>query len=493
MPAFPSISWAVAGAALLLAVSPVRAESDNDSTRGTPSEVCCPDTVVYPTGDAVRDLAAVQAAVEGGGTVRLKARDTRGRPRAFNFGTFPAGFIEWNPVGPVSGFVALGLGGEIVPLAFDWGTLYVSVGNDVRLVGEVVRGARTTIEGGTVPIRNFADRPIPGGGSATVFGLGSVTIEGVRFVGSALQSIYTTQLSVLPEVRALLEARHERPRFEIRGNEFIEVKPALSYFLDGGQVVPTVWYALGAVTDGPQGTVRLDDNLLQFAAGRWAAEQRAFEAKNGFDALPEIWEGFSIADLQAHADIEDNTVRGVDVGLLVYFSGKDFVRIARNWVELRPEGFVGIGCYANHTYVVEDNTVKASGANPDGIILLPSESALGINDSSVRHNRIVLDGSDFGGISLIGAGARNRFSDNRIEGSGAYALGLVQDAFAPEGLAEGNRFTGNQLSGFTPRDSQVYGEGVHVFFDVNTRNNFFAGNPGTVRDLGEGNVFRDGH
>ena len=98
-----------------------------------------------------------------------------------------------------------------------------------------------------------------------------------------------------------------------------------------------------------------------------------------------------------------------------------------------------------------------------------------------------MDGSDFGGISLFGAGSNNVFVGNRVDGSAAYAVGLVSDA--PDAAATSNFFVGNQLSTFTPRDSSWYGTGAHVFFDVNTRGNVFVGKSGTVKDLGRENVF----
>jgi hypothetical protein len=150
---------------------------------------------------------------------------------------------------------------------------------------------------------------------------------------------------------------------------------------------------------------------------------------------------------------------------------------------------VGISAQANHRYLVERNTVITEGANPDGIYLLASDPAAGINGSTVRQNHVVMNGSDFGAISLIGAGAFNVFAENRVEGSAAYALGLVADFFAPDSIATANLFLGNQISQFTPRDSAFYGSGAHVFFDVNTRRNVFVGKRGTVKDLGQDNVF----
>jgi hypothetical protein len=139
------------------------------------------------------------------------------------------------------------------------------------------------------------------------------------------------------------------------------------------------------------------------------------------------------------------------------------------------------------TYLIERNTVFASGVNPDGIVLWASDPLVGINDSTVRRNRIVLDGSDFAGISLIGGGARNSFTQNVIEGSGAFALGLVADFFAPDTVAQANAFAGNQISHFNPRESSVYGFATHVFFDAHSRANVFVGNSRSVVDFGQDN------
>jgi hypothetical protein len=435
-------------------------------------------TVVRPTGDPARDVQAVRAAVRAGGTVLLKATDAAGKPRAFDFGDFPVGAIDWNDEG--SGYVALGISGQIVPVAIGSSTVHVSLGNDVRLLGETTGQAMTTIRGGTIPIRNFAPREVPGAGVRFVYGLASLTVEGIRFTESALQAMYTAQFGWSAQMRELLRARGLSLSINIRRNEFVDVQPAYSSF----------WYALGAVTDGPAGAVRVEDNLLRFTPGRWDADERAYEAANGLPPRPEIWEGFSVADLNARGELARNRVSGVDVGLLVYFDGRDFVRIGDNEVGLRPEGSVGISCQANHTYLVERNTVTAAGANPDGIVLWGTDPVAGINGSVVWRNRVVLDGSEYGGISLVGGGASNVIAQNRVEGSAAYALGLVADFSGQETVSTGNLLVANRISRFTPRDSGYYGTGAHVFFDANTRANLFVGMSGTVKDLGQDNVFR---
>jgi hypothetical protein len=459
----------VAGARASLALGP-----EERSHKGGP-------TVVHPTGDPAQDVPAVRAAVRGGGTVLLKASDAAGHPRAFDFGDYPVSAIDWDESG--TGYVALGMAGEIVPIAIGSFTAYLSLGNDVRLVGETVSDTMTTVRGGTIPIRNFEPQAIPGVGTRTVYGLGRLAVEGIRFTESALQAMYTTQLGSFPEVRALVAARGLAVSIDVRRNEFIDVQPAYAFF----------WYALAAVTDGPAGPVRVEDNLVRFTPGRWDAAERAYEEANGLERATDFWEGISIADLNARGRIARNCVQGVDVGLLVYFDGSDFVEVTDNRVELRPEGFVGISCQANHRYVIERNTVIAAGANPDGIILWASDQETGINESRIRQNHVVLDGSDYGGITLIGRGAGNEFTKNRVEGSAAYALGLVADFFDPEALATNNAFVNNKIGHFVPRDSSYYGEGATFFLDTHTRSNLVAGKSGIVKDLGQDNVIAGPH
>ena len=96
-------------------------------------------TVVYPTGIFPTDVQNVQAAIDQGGTVLLKATDNVGHPLAFNFGA-PA---------PL-----LGSG--------------VNIANNVSINGEWVGTTRTTISGGDRPVIIFA---------------GGNSISGIKFDG----------------------------------------------------------------------------------------------------------------------------------------------------------------------------------------------------------------------------------------------------------------------------------------------------------------------
>lgn len=80
--------------------------------------------VVYPTGTFPADVQNVQAGINQGGTILLKATDIGGAAKAFNFGPPVAG----------SGFV-------------------FQSNPDVTLLGETFKGQMTTITGGNVPIR----------------------------------------------------------------------------------------------------------------------------------------------------------------------------------------------------------------------------------------------------------------------------------------------------------------------------------------------------
>src|SRR6185295_13532586 len=90
-----------------------------------PGVVSAADTVVYPTGEYPGDVQAVQAAVDGGGRVLLKATCAAGQPTAFAFG----------------------------PPEVDSG--WVELTTDVEVRGERQGQAMTTIRGGFFPFQEY--------------------------------------------------------------------------------------------------------------------------------------------------------------------------------------------------------------------------------------------------------------------------------------------------------------------------------------------------
>ena len=130
-------------------------------------------------------------------------------------------------------------------------------------------------------------------------------------------------------MRAALQQLGLDLALELKANEFVDVQPAFA----------GLWFGLGINVDGSAGPVRLENNVVRFTPGRFAAEQRAFELENDLGERPEAWEGLAIADLHARGDVTGNRVENADVGLHVGLAGSDQVRMADNWVALRPEGF----------------------------------------------------------------------------------------------------------------------------------------------------------
>ena len=108
------------------------------------------DRVVFPTGQFPTDVVNVQAAVDLGGTVLLKATNTSGQPTAFNFGT------------------------EISP-----DRRGVDVETDVTILGEQAGSEMTRIRGGVFPFNGVA--PV------------RTRIEGIHFDGPAGTAILVTR------------------------------------------------------------------------------------------------------------------------------------------------------------------------------------------------------------------------------------------------------------------------------------------------------------
>ena len=109
-------------------------------------------TIVYPTGEFPNDVQNVQAAIDLGGTVLLKATDAAGHFTPFNFGP---------------------------PLATNGDGRAVILTTDVELLGETVSRHMTTIRGGYMPVR---------GESVSV----KAAIRGIQFEGPMYAAIHVT-------------------------------------------------------------------------------------------------------------------------------------------------------------------------------------------------------------------------------------------------------------------------------------------------------------
>lgn len=120
-------------------------------------------TVVYPTGIFPTDVQNVQAAIDQGGTVLLKATDTFGHPVAFNFGT------PQDEAG-------------------------VNIVNDVSITGELVGSNRTTVGGGVTAFIVFGGR-----NSITGIKFDAPLVKAISIHGSSGTSIIGNEIvNVIP-------------------------------------------------------------------------------------------------------------------------------------------------------------------------------------------------------------------------------------------------------------------------------------------------------
>ena len=167
------------------------------------------DGVIYPTGQWPTDVGNVQAAVDQGGRVLLKATNTLGVPTAFNFGP-----------------------GTSAPAGVAFGRF----GADATVVGEGVPAGMTTVLGGYVPFRHQAPARVQLG------------IYGIHFEGPLEQAIYLDSF-----VRA-----------HVVDNVITHVRPRNVGGLDIGKGIFT-W---GANPLGhPHGPLEIRDNRIEDVGG----------------------------------------------------------------------------------------------------------------------------------------------------------------------------------------------------------------------------------
>ena len=158
------------------------------------------DQIIYPTGVFPTDVQNVQAALDAGGTILLKATDPAGVPTAFNFGPAVAGLGR------------------------------VFIRRDVVLQGETLGSNITTIRGGNAPIRGFV--PVRS------------AIRGIHFDG--------------PRVSAVLIFASAGT--EIVGNKITNVHGFPSF--PGQRKAVGIWLA-AFVPEDISGTVLIQDNVIQ--------------------------------------------------------------------------------------------------------------------------------------------------------------------------------------------------------------------------------------
>ena len=160
-------------------------------------------TVVYPTGTFPLDEHNVQAAINQGGTVVLKATNTVGQPTAFNFGP-PDPFVN---------------GG-------------VNINTDVNIQGEQVGPSVTTIRGGFNPILGAA--PVRSTIQGILFDgpldapIALFRSAGASIVGNHIRNIVPLPLFFGTEIEGIFVSGFDDPLHAITGkitvsNNLIEI------------------------------------------------------------------------------------------------------------------------------------------------------------------------------------------------------------------------------------------------------------------------------
>lgn len=379
-------------------------------------------TVVYPTGVYPDDVNQVQAAVDRGGTVILKSVNSAGVATSFNFGTG----------------IAVNQSGGVL------------LNKDVEIRGEVTPSRRTTIVGGFLPIESL--QPI------------KTTIENLDF-----ESPFWTAITVVASTGST-----------IVGNVFHNIQP-VQVRVPSGNII-TFAQAIGFSGYDPSGAPA--PNLITgnvVISGNTIDGARAIFSNgiqfDSFDADVEFV-GNKITNVN-----DDTTQTGS--GIIVIRASKT-VALVGNFISPGPTtnfGADGIFIDGNREarYLVTGNVIETTGPYADGIDIAGGDptGTTGTVKAQVFANSISTAGETAAGIFLYDLVTETDVWANQIKGSGINAMGISTYGFDTDPATD-NRFTANDLRGFTSNESDL-------FYDTNTQSNIEVGFCRSVVDLGSGN------
>lgn len=330
------------------------------------------------------------------------------------------------------------------PADFDFGDnapggRFVVMSRDVTIRGETLGSHRTTITGGFAPIRGVAWNPV------------TSSISGIDFTAPGVAALFVTGAT---------------------GVEFVDNRVehvvGLPDWLPGLSKGQGVWIVgLSTVT----GDILIADNVIEDV-----------DAQNGY--------GLALFGFSADARLERNVIRGVDTAGILVGNHTGHVSVTDNDIAPGParydtdyghgSGIIVGNAYGGSSYV-RDNTVDCVNPWALGVFVAASSTLFGdIQDAAViEQNRVMVQGPSAGGIALMGSVSNTLIRNNKVMGSGQFALGgLVW--ITPADVVAHNRFSGNNISHFEALDADV-------LFDVNTLENVVEGLARSVVDLGIGN------
>ena len=341
-------------------------------------------TVVYPTGEYPADVENVQAAVDQGGTVLLKATNAVGDPTSFNFGP------------PVSG------SGTVFPAT------------DVTVEGETVAGDTTTVTGGDAPFQ--------------VYDAIELRIRGVSFVGPRGAAVFTLITGGL----------------EFSRSSVAHVTPIHWYDdPDTGEAIykgQCLWVqALGPSS----GSIAIEDNTfddcglngaqLGYGLALVPALNRLTVARNvirgaNLAGVILIWPG-------AETVIEDNTIEPGPADVADDWGNG--IHLLGAWERVQ-----------NAPITMRDNDIAVEGQNAHGIWAFgDTVFNYGVQHTALDGNRIAVRGGS-AAIGFYGLVSDSRALHNQVRGDSQFALTLGQGYFDPSDQAVRNLFVGNNIATF---------------------------------------------
>ncbi len=356
-----------------------------------------PFSIVYPTGIYPDDVTRVQAALDRGGTVLLKAVTAAGVPSPFNFGTGLA-------AGQSSG---------------------VFLNKDVTLVGERIQSHRSTILGGFLPIQGLLPT--------------KSTIRGIDFespiwdaitIGASSGSVITDNVfhNVVPV------------RVRVPSGAIITFAQAIGFsgYDDSGPAPGLITGRLLVARNTIDGARAIFSNGIQFDSFSADAEIADNDIRNVNDDTTETGSGIVIIRAEGRVSIVGNVIAP---GPTQNF-GADGIFIDGN---------------QGARYQVIGNTIRCVAPYADGIDVAGGDATTttGTVDAEVVANSVSVNGEFAFGIFLWDLVTETKVKANSIEGAGTFALGISTYGFETN-VASLNSFIANGLRNFVSNQADLF-------------------------------------
>lgn len=356
-----------------------------------------PFSIVYPTGIYPDDVNRVQAALNLGGTVVLKAVNAAQVPTPFNFGTG----------------LAVGQSGGVF------------LTKDVSILGETTPSHQTTILGGFLPIRGLV--PVKS------------TIRGIDFessiwvpisIGASTGSVITDNVfrNVVPV------------RVRVPSGRIITFAQAIGFsgYDASGPAPGLITGHVSVARNTIDGARAIFSNGIQFDSFSADAEIADNDISNVNDDTTETGSGIVIIRAEGRVAITGNVVAP---GPTQNF-GADGIFIDGN---------------GGASYQVIGNTIRCVSPFADGIDVVGGHvtATTGTVNAIVVANSVGVNGVFAFGIFLWDLVTEAKVTANSIEGAGGFALGISTYGFNTN-TASGNSFIANDLRYFVSNQADLF-------------------------------------